>query len=95
MAKITCCNNDTNSSRERQKEHIKFLINLGLVFSCFISSGHSHSQTAADDLPLLDLETPIRMNFAGNWEKDFARSDDWQDELSRRMSIRQETAALL
>ena len=94
MAKITCCNNETNSSRERRKEHIQFLINLGLVFSCFISSGHSHSQTATDDLPLLDLETPIRMNFAGNWEKDFARSDDWQDELSRRMSIRQETAAL-
>ena len=94
MAKITCCNNETNSSRERRKEHIKFLINLGLVVSCFISSGHSHSQTVSDDLPLLDLETPIRMNFAGNWEKDFARSDDWQDELSRRMSIRQETAAL-
>ena len=94
MAKITCCNNETNSSRERRKEHIQFLINLGLVVFCFISSGHSHSQTATDDLPLLDLETPIRMNFAGNWEKDFARSDDWQDELSRRMSIRQETAAL-
>ena len=94
MAKITCCNNETNSSRKRRKEHIKFLINLALVVSCFISSGHSHSQTATDDLPLLDLETPIRMNFAGNWEKDFARSDDWQDELSRRMSIRQETAAL-
>ena len=72
MAKITCCNNETKTSRERRKEHIKFLINMAFVVSCFISAGHSHSQTATDDLPLLDLETPIRMNFAGNWEKDFA-----------------------
>ena len=55
---------------------------------------HSLAQTTDDDLPLLDLDSPIRMNFSGNWEKDFARSDNWEDELTRRMQIRQENAAL-
>lgn len=50
-------------------------------------------QEPLDDLPVLDLDTPIRMNFSGNWEKDFARSDNWEEELSRRMNIRQENAA--
>lgn len=50
-------------------------------------------QAPADDLPVLDLETPIRMNFSGNWEKDFARSDNWEDELNRRMNLRQQNAA--
>jgi hypothetical protein len=44
------------------------------------------------DLPFLDLETPLRMNFEGSWEKDFRRSDSWQDELNRMMQIRQERA---
>ncbi len=48
---------------------------------------------AQDDLPVLDLDTPLRMNFAGSWEKDFARSDSWEDELSRMMQVRQEQAA--
>lgn len=26
---------------------------------------------------------PVRPNFAGSWEKDFARSDKWEDELQR------------
>ncbi|MDD9891566.1 MAG: hypothetical protein OXU66_07610 [Gammaproteobacteria bacterium] len=52
------------------------------------------AQNIDDELPVLDLDTPIRMNFSGNWEKDFARSDNWEDELSRRMRIRQENAAL-
>ena len=50
-------------------------------------------QAPADDLPVLDLDTPIRMNFSGNWEKDFARSDNWEDELNRRMNLRQQNAA--
>ena len=50
-------------------------------------------QTPADDLPVLDLDTPIRMNFSGNWEKDFARSDNWEEELNRRMNMRQQNAA--
>ncbi|MDG2140241.1 MAG: hypothetical protein P8K27_01970 [Gammaproteobacteria bacterium] len=51
-------------------------------------------QTISDKLPVLDLNKPIRMNFSGNWEKDFARSDKWEDELNRRMTIRQGNAAL-
>ena len=50
-------------------------------------------QAPLDDLPVLDLDTPIRMNFSGNWEKDFARSDNWEDELNRRMNMRQQNAA--
>ena len=50
-------------------------------------------QAPADDLPVRDLDTPIRMNFSGNWEKDFARSDNWEDELNRRMNLRQQNAA--
>lgn len=63
---------------------------LGLLMAC------SHlAPTFAqgdDDLPFLDLETPLRMNFSGSWEKDFRRSDSWQDELNRMMRIRQEQA---
>ena len=94
MAGITSCNNDTTTSIGHRRKHIQFMVNASLMICCFVSAGYSHSQTTTDDLPLLDLETPIRMNFAGNWEKDFTRSDDWQDELSRRMSLRQENAAL-
>ncbi|MCG8414319.1 MAG: hypothetical protein MI746_08885 [Pseudomonadales bacterium] len=47
-----------------------------------------------EDLPLLDLNTPLRLNFAGSWEKDFARSDKWEDELNRVLQMRQEQAAL-
>ena len=46
-----------------------------------------------DSLPQLDLNLPLRMDFSGSWEKDFNRSDNWQDELSRTLRIRQETAA--
>ena len=46
-----------------------------------------------DALPLLDLDRPIRLNFSGDWEKDFNRSDTWEDELSRLLQIRQERAA--
>lgn len=47
-----------------------------------------------DDLPLLDLDTPLRLDFSGSWEKDFARSDTWEDELNRQLRIRQEQAAM-
>lgn len=67
---------------------------FGLCVMVLLCSPLSLAQTSSDDLPLLDLDSPIRMNFSGNWEKDFARSDDWQDELNRRMRIRQENAAL-
>ncbi len=44
------------------------------------------------DLPVLDLNKPLRLNFSGSWEKDFARSDKWEDELNRMMRIRQQQA---
>lgn len=49
--------------------------------------------TAQDDLPVLDLDRPLRLDFSGSWEKDFARSDKWEDELNRMLRIRQEQAA--
>lgn len=47
-----------------------------------------------NSLPLLDFNTPLRLNFSGNWEKDFARSDRWDVELDRQLRMRQEAAAL-
>ena len=46
-----------------------------------------------DALPLLDLDRPMRLDFSGDWEKDFNRSDRWEDELTRLLQIRQERAA--
>lgn len=48
---------------------------------------------AQDELPFLDLDTPLRLDFSGSWEKDFRRSDTWRDELNRMMRLRQEQAA--
>lgn len=48
---------------------------------------------AQDELPQLDLDLPLRLDFSGSWEKDFRRSDNWEDELSRKLRIRQESAA--
>ena len=46
-----------------------------------------------DSLQQLDLDLPLRLDFSGSWEKDFRRSDNWEDELSRTLRIRQESAA--
>jgi len=46
-----------------------------------------------DSLPVLDLEQPLRLDFSGDWEKDFARSESWENELNRMLRIRQEQAA--
>jgi hypothetical protein len=59
-----------------------------LILLCSLSAAQD-----GDDLPFLDLNTPIRLNFSGNWQKDFGRSDSWEDELNRMMRIRQEQAA--
>lgn len=50
---------------------------------------------AQDDnqLTVLDLDQPLRLDFGGFWEKDYRRSDNWQDELTRKMRLRQESAA--
>lgn len=47
-----------------------------------------------EDLPLLDLDRPLRLDFSGSWERDFARSDSWEDELNRQMRIRRDQAAM-
>ena len=58
------------------------------------SSTLAQDPRSENDLPVLDLEAPIRLDFSGSWEKDFARSDSWEDELNRVMRMRQEQAAL-
>jgi len=57
---------------------------------CLATSMPAFSQ---DSLPQLDLNLPLRLDFSGSWEKDFRRSDNWEDELSRTLRIRQESAA--
>ena len=52
----------------------------------------SLSAFSQDSLPQLDLDLPLRLDFSGSWEKDFRRSDNWEDELSRTLRIRQESA---
>lgn len=52
----------------------------------------SISAFGQDSLPQLDLDLPLRLDFSGSWEKDFGRSDNWEDELSRTLRIRQESA---
>ncbi len=32
-----------------------------------------------DSLPQLDLDLPLRLDFSGSCEKDFRRSDNWED----------------
>ncbi len=64
-----------------------------MVFALVMSLTTGHSALAQDSLPQLDLELPLRLDFSGSWEKDFRRSDNWEDELSRTMRIRQEAAA--
>ena len=46
-----------------------------------------------DQLTVLDLDQPLRLDFGGFWEKDYRRSDNWQEELTRKMRLRQESAA--
>jgi hypothetical protein len=50
------------------------------------------STFSQDSLPQLDLDLPLRLDFSGSWEKDFRRSDNWEDELTRTLRIRQESA---
>ena len=66
------------------------LIALGLLPLKMVQA---QTDRSADSLPLLDLDRPIRLNFAGDWEKDFNRSDRWEEELNRLLTIRQERAA--
>ncbi len=61
---------------------------------CLVSASFGQNDRNEDDLPVLDFDAPIRMDFSGSWEKDFGRSDTWEDELNRQLRIRQEQAAL-
>ena len=73
-----------------------FTLRMLCAVLLMLASQQQTAQTAesADELPLLDLDAPLRFNFAGSWEKDYARSDNWQDELNRKLRLRQEQAAL-
>lgn len=60
---------------------------LAVVLVCLLPS----VALAMDELQLLDLDSPVRLNFAGFWEKDFRRSDIWEDELRRVIRLRRAT----
>lgn len=59
---------------------------------CLLASIGAQAADSAD-LQVLDLDQPLRLDFAGFWEKDFRRSDNWEDELNRNMRLRQEAAS--
>jgi hypothetical protein len=60
----------------------------GLILSALLTT----PVLAMEDLPVLNLDSPLRMDFSGSWEKDFRRSDNWEEELSRIFRLRQEAA---
>lgn len=60
----------------------------GLILSALLTA----PVLAMDDLPVLNLDNPLRMDFSGSWEKDFRRSDNWEEELNRIFRLRQEAA---
>tara|TARA_R110002073_G_scaffold233602_1_gene394824 strand:+ start:71 stop:826 length:756 start_codon:yes stop_codon:yes gene_type:complete len=68
----------------------RYFASLGVTTVCLILSATAWAQ---DSLPQLDLDLPLRLDFSGSWEKDFGRSDNWEDELSRTLRVRQESAA--
>jgi hypothetical protein len=71
----------------------RVLVRLSLSLCTAFCLVLSNSATAQDSLPQLDLNLPLRLDFSGSWEKDFGRSDNWEDELTRTLRIRQESAA--
>ncbi len=79
------------SSNSLQFGLLRALLALVLGFS---APSQGQSSRDENDLPVLDFDTPIRLDFSGSWEKDFGRSDTWEDELNRQLSIRQEQATL-
>ena len=54
-----------------------------LVFS--VSAYGADEPALQDVVPeaTVSLPVPLRPNFAGSWQKDFSRSDKWDDELNR------------
>lgn len=74
------------------QQSIYRLARIGLVSLLALVVTDLRAQTTGD-LPVLDLNRPIRLDFSGSWEKDFRRSDNWEDELGRTLRVRQEAAA--
>lgn len=72
-----------NTTANRRTRYLVGAISLLLSVAAF----------AQDSLPQLDLDLPLRLDFSGSWEKDFRRSDNWEDELSRTLRVRQEASA--
>lgn len=50
------------------------------------------AQAAEEEIAVLNLDRVLRPNFAGSWEKDFVRSDNWETELQRTINQMQEAA---
>lgn len=76
-----------NKENSRSGRSLYRLAAAGLAL---LFSAAAYSQ---DSLPQLDLDLPLRLDFSGSWEKDFRRSDNWEDELNRTLRVRQESAA--
>jgi hypothetical protein len=83
-------------TRLAQKAHVAKTRLLGCLFITALAIAAfapTASGADADALQVLDLDQPLRLDFSGFWEKDFRRSDNWQDELNRNLRLRQESAA--
>lgn len=81
-----------NANFPISSRHARFGV-LAALWIILSSPGLAQVERNEEDLPLLDLDRPLRLDFSGSWEKDFARSDTWEDELNRQLRIRQEQAA--
>ena len=53
---------------------------------------HAQDGNIQGDLGTLNLDNPIRMDLSGSWEKDFTRSDNWEEELTRLFVLRRNAA---
>ena len=83
-----CAGSKAAERRPETRWRIVWLLVLALVWLAPLSHAAD-----SDSLQVLDLDSPLRLDFSGFWEKDFRRSDNWQDELNRNLRLRQEAAA--
>ncbi len=58
------------------------MVRVALLYA--VLCGFLANNALAQTTPLPNFNTP-RPNFAGAWEKDFSRSDKWEDELTRQL----------
>ena len=87
MAKPSMLSSCKQYQRIRRNRGISVPLS-GLILSALLTT----PALAMDELPVLNLDNPLRMDFSGSWEKDFRRSDNWEDELNRIFRLRQEAA---